>query len=75
MLKGNKLHFYRMPSYHVFKAGSEGQFGGKEKSQVTCVHFLCLKTEEKQKKLLLIHKTQNYIEKKLSKTFCIKKRK
>lgn len=30
MLKGNKLHFYRMSSSNVLKAGTEGQFGGKE---------------------------------------------
>lgn len=33
MLKGNKLHFYRMSSCKVLKAGSEGQFGGKENNK------------------------------------------
>ncbi len=41
MLKGNKLHFYRMSSCKVLKAGSEGQFGGKENNK------------EKKAKLLL----------------------
>lgn len=69
-----------MSSCKVLKTGSEGQFGGKEnnkkKSQVTGVHLSWLKAKKIIIKLLLPHKTQNYIEKKLSKMFlCNKKEK
>jgi len=41
MLKGNKLHFYRMSSNKVLKAGSEGQFGGKENNKKKKPSYWC----------------------------------
>lgn len=64
MLKGNKLHFYRMSSCKVLKAGSEGQFGGKEnnkkkrKPSYWCA-FVVAKGWGKQRKNLIVLASQD----------------